>query len=123
MLAGHKLNRLPKGSGFARGQRGRSCLVLIALALLFSTYAFAESGADTYKTKCSACHGVNGAADTMLGRNLKLRPLGSDDVQKQSDDELAIIIRKGRNKMPPFDQKLSRDQIGDLVRYIRSLKK
>jgi mono/diheme cytochrome c family protein len=98
-------------------------LAVIVLALMFSTYALADSGADTYKTRCSACHGKNGAGDTMLGKNLKLRPLGSDDVQKRSDDELFIIISKGKNRMPPFDRKLSKDQIRDLVKYIRSLKK
>jgi len=90
---------------------------------MLSACAFADSAADTYKTKCSACHGKNGAGDTMLGKNLKLRPLGSDDIQKQSDDELFTIISKGKKRMPPFDRKLSKDQIHDLVKYIRSLKK
>ena len=98
-------------------------LAVIVLAFMFSTYTFADSGADIYKTKCSACHGKNGAGDTMLGKNLKLRALGSDDVQKQSDDELFTIISKGKKRMPPFDRKLSKDQIHDLVKYVRSLKK
>jgi len=98
-------------------------LAVIVLAFMFSTYTFADSGPDIYKTKCSACHGKNGAGDTMLGKNLKLRALGSDDVQKQSDDELFTIISKGRKRMPPFDRKLSKDQIHDLVKYVRSLKK
>ena len=100
-----------------------SAAAVILLALLCSTYTFADSGADIYKMKCSPCHGKNGAGDTMLGKNLKLRPLSSDDVQKQSDDELFTIISKGRKRMPPFDRKLSKDQIRDLVKYIRSLKK
>jgi mono/diheme cytochrome c family protein len=101
----------------------RAALAIIVLALMFSTYTLADTGPDTYKTKCSACHGANGAGDTMLGNNLKLRPLGSADVQKRSDDELATIIGKGKNRMPPFDNKLSKDQIRDLVKHIRSLKK
>jgi mono/diheme cytochrome c family protein len=101
----------------------RASFAKILLALFFSTYVFADSGADIYKTKCSACHGKNGAGDTMLGKNLKLRPLSSNDVQKQSDDELFTIISKGKKRMPPFDRKLSKDQIHDLVKYIRSLKK
>jgi mono/diheme cytochrome c family protein len=105
------------------GNRAVLNAAAILLALLFSAYTFADSGADVYKTKCSACHGKNGAGDTMLGKNLKLRPLSSDDVQKQSDDELFTIISKGKKRMPPFDRKLSRDQIHDLVKHIRSLKK
>ena len=96
---------------------------VILLSLPFSTYTFADSGADVYKTKCSACHGKNGAGDSMLGKNLKLRPLASDEVQERSDDELFVIISKGKNRMPPFDRKLSKDQIRDLVKYIRLLKK
>jgi len=98
-------------------------LVVLVLALIFSTCAFAQSGADTYKAKCAMCHGANGAGDTVMGKNLKLRDLGSADVQKQSDDELATIIGKGKNKMPAFDGKLTKDQINDLVKYIRTLKK
>jgi mono/diheme cytochrome c family protein len=95
----------------------------MALALVLSASAFADSGADTYKARCSACHGKDGAGDSMLGRNLKLRSLASDDVQKHSDDELAAIISKGKNRMPRFDGKLSKDQIREVVKHIRSLKK
>jgi cytochrome c6 len=98
-------------------------LAILLLALLFSTYTFADSGAVTYKDHCSACHGSNGAGDTMLGKNLKLRSLASDEVQTKSDDDLARIISKGKGRMPAYDRKLSKDQIGDVAKYIRSLKK
>ncbi len=124
LLKNSTLRLILGGAALQRcGNRAVLNAAVILPALLFSTYTFADSGADTYKTKCSACHGKNGAGDSMLGKNLKLRPLGSDDVQKQSDDELFTIISKGKNRMPPFDRKLSRDQIRDLVKYIRSLKK
>ena len=97
--------------------------VTIVLALLFPTGAHADTGAETYKAKCSACHGANGTGETMLGKHLKLRPLASPEVQKQSDNELVAIIGKGKNRMPPFDRKLSKDQIGDVLKHIRSLKK
>ncbi len=124
MLKNSMLRLILSGAALQRcGNRAVLNAAVILLALLFSTYTFADSGADIYKTKCSACHGKNGAGDSMLGKNLKLRPLGSDDVQKQSDDELFTIISKGKKRMPPFDRKLSKDQIHDLVKYIRSLKK
>jgi len=47
----------------------------------------------------------------MLGRNLKLRSLGSSEVQDQSDDQLIAITGKGKNKMPRYDNKLSKEQI------------
>ena len=126
-VSGHRLsdavNRPPSIAPLGARRRNRASLAIIAPALLFSTYTLADSGPDTYKAKCSACHGANGAGDTMLGKNLKLRPLASADVQKQSDEELVTIISQGKNRMPPFDGKLSKDQTRDLVKYIRSLKK
>lgn len=104
-----------------KGSLGAGLAIL--LTLLFSTYMLAESAPDIYKAHCSACHGINGKGDTMLGKNLKLRTLGSDEVQNRSDEELTNIITRGRNRMPSFDRKLSKDQIAALVRYIRSLKK
>ena len=100
----------------------RATLAVAALALIFSTYTFADGGAD-YKAKCAACHGATGAGDTTMGKNMKIRDLGSADVQKQSDAELDGIIDKGKGKMPAYGAKLSKDQIGDLVKYIRTLKK
>jgi cytochrome c6 len=110
--------------GFVAGQRCRNGAVFATtmLALVLSTYALAESGAETYKSKCSACHGAHGAGDTMLGKNLKLRSLASDEVQNRSDQELFAIISKGKNRMPSFERKLSKDQIESLVKYVRSLK-
>ncbi len=85
--------------------------------------ARADAATDIYKSRCSPCHGVKGAGDTMIGKNLNLRPLGSHAVQDQSDEQIFAIIRYGKNKrMPAFDNKLSHDQIRDLVKYIRSLK-
>jgi mono/diheme cytochrome c family protein len=101
----------------------RASVVVIAFVFVFSTWSMADSGADLFKGKCAACHGATGTGDTAMGKNMKLRDLGSDDVQKQSDDDLAGIITNGKNKMPKYDGKLTKDQIGDLVKFIRTLKK
>ncbi len=101
----------------------RASLAVLVLALVFSTYTFAEGGADTFKAKCAACHGATGAGDTTMGKNLKLKDLGSAEVQKQTDDELTATITKGKGKMPSYDGKLTKEQISELVKHIRSLKK
>lgn len=101
----------------------RASIAALALALVFSTYTFADGGGDTFKAKCAACHGATGAGDTTMGKNLKLRDMGSAEVQKQTDDELTTVIAKGKGKMPAYDGKLSKDQIEALVKHIRSLKK
>ena len=96
----------------------RATFVLLALPLIFSTYTFADAGAD-YKAKCAMCHGANGEGKAAM----KTRDFSSADVQKQSDAELTDIITKGKGKMPSYDGKLSKDQVADLVKWIRSLKK
>lgn len=99
-------------------------LTVISLTLVFSVYTFAESGVEIFKKKCSGCHGANGAGDTTIGKNLKPRDLRSADVQKQTDEELSAIIGKGKSgRMPAYENKLTREQITDLVRFIRTLKK
>jgi len=100
----------------------RATLALVALALICAPFTFADGAAD-FKARCSACHGANGGGDTTMGKNLKLRDLGSADVQKQSDADLTTIITKGKGKMPSYDGKLTADQISDIVKYIRTLKK
>jgi len=100
----------------------RATLAVVALALVCAPFTFADGGAD-FKAKCAACHGATGAGDTTMGKNLKLRDLGSADVQKQSDADLNGIITKGKGKMPSYDGKLTADQINDLVKFVRTLKK
>ncbi len=83
----------------------------------------ADAAADLYKSKCAACHGVDGSGETPAGKKLEVRDLRSADVQKQSDAELNAMIANGKKKMPAYSDKLSAQQIQDLVKYIRNLKK
>ena len=88
------------------------------------TPAQAQTGGEAlYKTKCAACHGADGKGETTVGKANKVRDLGSEDVQKQSDGELAGIIGNGKGKMPAYSKSLKPEQIKDLVAYIRTLKK
>lgn len=97
--------------------------VFLAFALLFSVSSFAEGGADMFKAKCAACHGATGAGDTAMGKNLKLRDLGSPEVQAASDADLNKVIADGKGKMPKYDGKLTKEQITDVVKFLRTLKK
>ena len=102
----------------------RAFMAALVFITALSVFSFAaDTGPDLYKAKCASCHGADGSGNTAIGKRLNLRDLGSADVQKQSDDELAQIIDKGKGKMPGFGGKLSKAQIDDLVKYIRSLKK
>ncbi len=99
----------------------KAVLTVLAFTLVFSTWSLADAAAD-YKAKCAMCHGADGKGDTSMGKMMKIRDLGSADVQGQSDAELTNIITNGKGKMPKYDGKLTPDQIKDLVKYIRTFK-
>jgi len=100
----------------------KAILAFLSLVMVFSAWSFADSGADTFKAKCAMCHGADGKGDTGMGKSLKLRDLGSADVQSQSDADLSNIITNGKGKMPKYDGKLTPDQINDVVKFLRTLK-
>ena len=99
----------------------RASLVLLTVAFALST-CFADAAAD-YKAKCATCHGPDGKGDTAMGKTMKVKDLGSAEVQKQSDADLTTIIEKGKKPMPGYEGKLTKEQIDGLVKYVRSLKK
>jgi cytochrome c6 len=99
----------------------RASLVVLTVAFALST-CFADAGAD-YKAKCATCHGPDGKGDTAMGKTMKVKDLGSAEVQKQSDADVTTIIEKGKKPMPGYEGKLTKDQIDSLVKYVRSLKK
>jgi mono/diheme cytochrome c family protein len=99
-------------------------LPLCAALGIFATTARAQTGGEAlYKGKCVACHGADGKGETAVGKANNIRDLGSADVQKQSDDDIAAIIGNGKGKMPAYGKSLKAEQIKDLVAYIRTLKK
>jgi len=106
-------------SSLMRGVFG--LLICVAFGV-FVVPAKAQTGEALYK-KCAGCHGADGKGETSMGKANKIRDLGSADVQKQTDDELAGIINNGKGKMPAYSKSLKPEQVKDLVAYIRSLKK
>ena len=100
------------------------------LTIAFSAFLLAapsgradDANANLFKSKCAMCHGPDGSGKTMIGERLKIPDLHSADVQKKSDADLKTIITKGKDKMPAFAAKLSKEQIDKLVAYIRDLAK
>jgi mono/diheme cytochrome c family protein len=97
-------------------------LFLIGLTLPGSTHA-QQTGEKTFQASCTLCHAADGSGSSPTGKALKAKDLRSDEVQKQTDAELAAVIAKGRGKMPAFGSKFSPDVINSLVAYIRTLPK
>jgi mono/diheme cytochrome c family protein len=101
------------------------------LLLFFASNAWLEaqesgkafSATNIFKTKCALCHGVDGAGNTPLGKQLQAANLRSKEVQKLSDAEMQKIIHDGQANMPAFSDQLSNEEIVQVVRYIRALGK
>jgi mono/diheme cytochrome c family protein len=83
----------------------------------------AKEGEQLWKTKCAMCHGPDGAAGTAMGKKLNMKPVTAPEIQKKTDAELAAIVTKGKDKMPPYDGKLTKEQIQQVVAYMRTLAK
>jgi cytochrome c6 len=108
-----KLNSIPAVS-----------VTIIAVAVMLSgPNAFSGAGEDQYKSKCAMCHASDGSGNTIMGKNLSARDLRSAEVQKKTDAQMTEIIAKGKGKMPPHDQKMSKEQISQVVAVIRELAK
>jgi len=95
---------------------GTMSLVMFALPI---TSIAADEGADLFKAKCAMCHGQDASGKTAMGERMKIRDLRSAEVQKQTDAELEGIISKGKEKMPAYGSKLSKEQIEKLVGFLR----
>jgi mono/diheme cytochrome c family protein len=106
------------------GRMAATAILIVLATLAFPSGLRAQNdAAKVFKANCTLCHGEDGSANTPTGKALKARDLRSDDVQKQTDAELAAVISKGRGKMPAFGSKFSPDMINSLVAYIRQLAK
>lgn len=98
--------------------------ILLALALFLPAALRADdASAQLYKSKCAGCHGADGKGDTTMGKAMKLRDLGSAEVQKASDADWTTLITAGKNKMPAAGKSLTPDQVKGLVGYVRGFAK
>jgi mono/diheme cytochrome c family protein len=95
--------------------------VALAFAVAAAPAASSAEAPDLYKSKCAACHGPDGSGDTAIGKKMKAPDLRSDAVQKKSDAELTTAIANGKGAMPGFGKSLKKEQIGDLMTYVREL--
>lgn len=84
-----------------------------ATTIIITTTMAGPTVADVYSANCAACHG----AELEGGVGPELGPGGH--AHGHSDAELVAIVTNGKNAMPAFVDKLTEEQIVDLVSFIR----
>ncbi|HYL91854.1 MAG TPA: cytochrome c [Alphaproteobacteria bacterium] len=102
---------------------GRSAVVALTVVAALSATSVAQSAADTYKAKCASCHAADGTGNTPIGKKLAVKDLNAGEEAKRSDEEFFNATKKGKGKMPAYENKISDDDIKALVKYIRSMGK
>lgn len=108
----------------------RSPLVVIALGIVTCASAGAAQapavqtadGQALYRQSCRACHGAAGVApQRMLTLYKTLPALDSAFLAKRSDDSLVAAIQNGVGRdMKPFKDKLTKDEILAVAKYVRT---
>ena len=80
-------------------------------------YATEEHPSELFRQYCAKCHGEDGKADTPKGKQLKARNFTDAEWQAgESDAELIQSVTEGKEEMPPWGKKLSKEQIESLVK-------
>ena len=74
-----------------------------------------------YAKHCEACHGETGTGGLVKVENkqIKVASLKAEHAIKHTDDQLAKTITGGQEEMPAFKDKLSQQEIRDMVRFVR----
>ncbi len=101
---------------------GLTLLLLLASPVLLLGAGDATAGKATYAKKCATCHGKQGEGKAAIAKMLKvkLRHLGSKEVQAKSDADLKKVITAGSGKMKPA-KGLTDADVANVVAYVRTL--
>ncbi|HLG18017.1 MAG TPA: cytochrome c [Blastocatellia bacterium] len=113
----------------------------VSLAMVMAFYIFtpqsaaaangdARAGQEIHRKTCLRCHGELGKGDGPASKLLKTKPADWSDkaaMSKLSDDYLFKVITKGGDSvgksklMPAFGDKLSDQDVRNVIAFIRSL--
>jgi mono/diheme cytochrome c family protein len=77
----------------------------------------------TFQKNCAGCHGEDGmgGVKTIDGRKVKVPSFHEGHALKHSDEDFVKQITNGGDGMPAFKDKLSPEQMKDLVRFLRKV--
>ena len=82
---------------------------------------FATARANFTKN-CEPCHGPNGEGGLVKveKKQIKVPSLKAEHAKKHTDDQITKMITNGEEEMPAFKDKMSRQEIADMVKFVRA---
>jgi cytochrome c553 len=109
----------------------KTLLASAALLVAAQSSAPAADVQENWTKNCGSCHGKDGRGQTKAGRMAEVKDLSDAAVQGAFTDEQAFKqIKEGlkdksgeKFRMKPFADKLTDQEIKDLVARVRTLKK
>jgi len=104
-------------------------VLLAAGSLLVPVTATGADVAENWSKNCLSCHGKDGKGQTKAGRKAGVKDMTDAQYQAELTDEKAVktikegITEDGKEKMKPYADKLTDEEIKALVAKVRSFKK
>lgn len=94
-------------------------LVFAAIGGLgLTVYATEPHPSELFREYCAKCHGEDGKGQTPKGKQLSARDFTDAEWQaEETDAEFIEAVTEGKDDMPPFGKKLTREQIEGLVKH------
>jgi mono/diheme cytochrome c family protein len=87
------------------------------VGLAVAVYAAETKPSETFDKYCAKCHGDDGKAKTFRGKMVKARNFTDAEWQSGvTDEQLIQSVTDGKDDMPPFGKKLTKEQIESLVK-------
>jgi cytochrome c553 len=103
-----------------------STKLAILVASLLGAGSLQADVVANWNKHCASCHGKDGTGKTTMGKKLKVGDYTDPAVQAKFTDEEAVQITKdgikkdGKTLMKPYSEKLSDEEITELVAHIRA---
>lgn len=93
--------------------------IIISLAMGLAAISFNEenqesTGKEIFEKNCAKCHGKDGTKRLLGAKNLQKSVLTATENYE--------VIANGKGKMPSWKEKLSTEQINQVIEYLAILK-
>ena len=109
-----------------RKRRVFALAVCCGIPFVGGSVVHAASAEELFGKHCASCHGKDGKARTPIARQLGVKDLTQS---KTTDGEIEKQVTEGKKddrgnqKMPPFKDKLSPEEIKSLIEFVKSFRK